>query len=154
MWPIIHSTCKKIWQYAFLIGGLEDGQLVAGPWGDLSLHLHKLLLRFVESRVAAMSRAQGCVPMHFACSSDCHSWDPGQGQLQSVVRGLYCWRSDGGRKGRPLRWRGRPGGPVGSAVPLCHKTKIWQFLTMSCEAKCSDCVIPNYVSLVSHWVHL
>ena len=75
MWPIIHSTCKKIWQYDFLIGGLEDGQLVAGPWGDLSPDLHKLLLRFAESRVAAMSRAQG--------------WEAGPGQLGKVM-GEIC----------------------------------------------------------------
>ena len=53
------------------LGGLEDGQLVAGPWGDLSPDLHKLLLRFAESRVAAMSRAQG--------------WEAGPGQLGKVM---------------------------------------------------------------------
>ena len=36
-------------------GALSEGQLVAGPWGDLSPHLHQLL----KSRVAAMGRAQG-----------------------------------------------------------------------------------------------
>ena len=41
------------------LGGLDEGQLVAGPWGDLSPHFHKLLRAFAESRVAAMSRAQG-----------------------------------------------------------------------------------------------
>ena len=40
-------------------GGLCQGQLVAGPWGDLSPHLHQLLRLFAESRVAAMGRAQG-----------------------------------------------------------------------------------------------
>ena len=39
-------------------GGLCQGQLVAGPWGDLSPHLHQLLRLFAESRVAAMGRAQ------------------------------------------------------------------------------------------------
>ena len=53
------------------LGGLEGGQLVAGPWGDLSPDLHKLLLIFAESRVAAMSRAQG--------------WEAGPGQLGKVV---------------------------------------------------------------------
>ena len=53
------------------LGGLEDGQLVAGPWGDLSPDLHKLLLVFAESRVAAMSRAQG--------------WEAGPGQLGKVM---------------------------------------------------------------------
>ena len=40
-------------------GALSEGQLVAGPWGDLSPHLHQLLKLFAESRVAAMGRAQG-----------------------------------------------------------------------------------------------
>ena len=40
-------------------------------WGDLSPDLHKLLLIFAESRVAAMSRAQG--------------WEAGPGQLGKVV---------------------------------------------------------------------
>ena len=53
------------------LGGLEDGELVAGPWGDLSPDLHKLLLVFAESRVAAMSRAQG--------------WEAGPGQLGKVM---------------------------------------------------------------------
>ena len=53
------------------LGGLEGGQLVAGPWGDLSPDLHKLLLVFAESRVAAMSRAQG--------------WEAGPGQLGKVM---------------------------------------------------------------------
>ena len=53
------------------LGGLEDGELVAGPWGDLSPDLHKLLLCFAESRVAAMSRAQG--------------WEAGPGQLGKVM---------------------------------------------------------------------
>ena len=53
------------------LGGLEDGELVAGPWGDLSPDLHKLLLVFEESRVAAMSRAQG--------------WEAGPGQLGKVM---------------------------------------------------------------------
>ena len=39
-------------------GGLCQGQLVAGPWGDPSPHLHQLLRLFAESRVAAMGRAQ------------------------------------------------------------------------------------------------
>ena len=41
------------------LGGLSEGQLVAGPWGDLSPHFHQLLKLFAESRVAAMGRAQG-----------------------------------------------------------------------------------------------
>ena len=53
------------------LGGLEHGQLVAGPWGDLSPHLHQLLLTFAEARVAAMSRAQG--------------WEAGPGQLGKVT---------------------------------------------------------------------
>ena len=39
--------------------------------GDLSPHFHKLLLAFAESRVAAMSRAQG--------------WEAGDGQLGKVM---------------------------------------------------------------------
>ena len=41
------------------LGGLTEGQLVAGPWGDLSPDFHQLLKLFAESRVAAMGRAQG-----------------------------------------------------------------------------------------------
>ena len=40
-------------------GGLGRGQLVAGPWGDLSPHFHSLLKMFAEQRVAAMGRATG-----------------------------------------------------------------------------------------------
>ena len=53
------------------LGGLEEGQLVAGLWRDLSPHFHKLLLAFAESLVAAMSRAQG--------------WEAGDGQLSKVM---------------------------------------------------------------------
>ena len=41
------------------MGGLEQGQLVAGPWGDLSSDLHLLLRLFAEQRCAAMGRARG-----------------------------------------------------------------------------------------------
>ena len=44
---------------------------MAGPWGDLSPHLHQLLRTFAESRVAAVSRAQG--------------WEAGPGQLGKVM---------------------------------------------------------------------
>ena len=40
-------------------GGLSQGQLVAGPWGDLSPHFHSLLKVFAEERVAARGRASG-----------------------------------------------------------------------------------------------
>ena len=40
-------------------GSLREGQLVAGPWGDLSPHLHQLLSIFAVARVEAMGRAQG-----------------------------------------------------------------------------------------------
>ena len=53
------------------LGGLSEGRLVAGPWGDLSPDFHKLLIAFAESRVAAMSRAQG--------------WEAGPGQLGKVT---------------------------------------------------------------------
>ena len=53
------------------LGGLEQGQLVAGPWGDLSPHFHQLLLCFAESRVAALSRAQG--------------WEAGPGQSGQIT---------------------------------------------------------------------
>ena len=53
------------------LGGLEEGELVAGPWGDISPHFHQLLLSFAESRVAALSRSQG--------------WEAGPGQLGKVV---------------------------------------------------------------------
>ena len=40
-------------------GGLADGQLVAGPWDDLSPHLHQLLELFAESRAATIERSRG-----------------------------------------------------------------------------------------------
>ena len=40
-------------------GTLCQGQLVAGPWGDLSPHLHSLLKLCAEQRVAGISRAEG-----------------------------------------------------------------------------------------------
>ena len=43
-------------------GGLCQGQLVAGPWGDLSPHLHQLLRLFAESRVAAKGIPRGGRP--------------------------------------------------------------------------------------------
>ena len=53
------------------MGGLEEGQLVAGPWGDVSPDLHQLLKTFAESRVAALSRGQG--------------WEAGPGKLGKVM---------------------------------------------------------------------
>ena len=44
------------------LGGLSQGQLVAGPWGDCSPHLHKLLRCFAEQMDAAEGRATGVVP--------------------------------------------------------------------------------------------
>ena len=44
------------------LGGLSQGQLVAGPWGDCSPHLHKLLRYFADQRVTAEGRASGLVP--------------------------------------------------------------------------------------------
>ena len=41
------------------LGGLEQGKLVAGPWGDLSPDFHNLLRKFAEARCAAMARAAG-----------------------------------------------------------------------------------------------
>ena len=52
-------------------GALCQGQLVAGPWGDLSQHFHQLLKVFAQSRVAAMSRAQG--------------WEAGPGMLGKMM---------------------------------------------------------------------
>lgn len=40
-------------------GSLSQGQLVAGPWGDLSPHFHCALKLFAEERVAALGRATG-----------------------------------------------------------------------------------------------
>ena len=53
------------------LGGLEEGQLVAGPWGDVSPDLHQLLKTFAESRAAALSRSQG--------------WEVGPGQLGKIM---------------------------------------------------------------------
>ena len=43
-------------------GGLSQGQLVAGPWGDLSPHFHCLIKLCAEQRVAALGRATGEAP--------------------------------------------------------------------------------------------
>ena len=40
-------------------GGLSQGQLVVGPWRDLSPHFHVLLKVFAEKRVAAKGRVSG-----------------------------------------------------------------------------------------------
>ena len=40
-------------------GSLSQGQLVAGPWGDLSPHFHCLLKLCAEQRVSALGRATG-----------------------------------------------------------------------------------------------
>jgi hypothetical protein len=53
------------------LGALTEGQLVAGPWGDLSPHLHQLLRTFAESRVAATGLARG--------------WEAGPGELGKVM---------------------------------------------------------------------
>ena len=53
------------------LGALSEGQLVAGPWGDLSPHLHLLLKQCAESRVSAIERAQG--------------WEAGPGLLGKVM---------------------------------------------------------------------
>ena len=50
---------------------LCEGQLVAGPWGDLSPHLHALLKLCAELRVEKMSQAQG--------------WEAGPGALGKVM---------------------------------------------------------------------
>ena len=52
-------------------GTLCEGQLVAGPWGDLSPHLHALLKLCAELRVEKMSQAQG--------------WEAGPGALGKVM---------------------------------------------------------------------
>ena len=41
------------------LGGLDEGKLVAGPWGDLSSDLHIMLRCFAQARCAAMARARG-----------------------------------------------------------------------------------------------
>ena len=41
------------------LGGLDEGKLVAGPWGDLSSDRQNLLRCFAQSRCAAMARARG-----------------------------------------------------------------------------------------------
>ena len=52
-------------------GGLCQGQLEAGQWGDLSPHLHSLLRTFAEARVLSLSRARG--------------WEMGSGELGMVM---------------------------------------------------------------------
>ena len=58
-------------------GGLADGQLVAGPWDDLSPHLHQLLKLFAESRVTTIKRAQG--------------YEVDRGDRVSFARGRPLW---------------------------------------------------------------
>ena len=41
------------------LGGLDEGKLVAGTWGDMSSDLHQLLRIFAETRCAKMDRAAG-----------------------------------------------------------------------------------------------
>ena len=41
------------------LGGLEEGKLVVGPWGDMSSDFHQLLRIFAETRCARMGRAAG-----------------------------------------------------------------------------------------------
>ena len=41
------------------MGGLEEGKLVVGPWGDMSSDFHQLLRIFAETRCARMGRAAG-----------------------------------------------------------------------------------------------
>ena len=41
------------------LGSVEEGKLVAGPWGDLSSDFHKLFRCFAQARCAAMARARG-----------------------------------------------------------------------------------------------
>ena len=41
------------------LGGIDQGRLVAGPWGDISADFHHLLPLFAESRCAALGRAAG-----------------------------------------------------------------------------------------------
>ena len=51
--------------------GLCQGQLVTGPWGDLSPHFHCILRTFAEVRVSSLSRARG--------------WEMGSGELGMVM---------------------------------------------------------------------
>ena len=41
------------------LDSVEEGKLVAGPWGDLSSDFHKLFRCFAQARCAAMARARG-----------------------------------------------------------------------------------------------
>ena len=41
------------------LGGIDQGRLVAGPWGDISSDFHELLGVFARSRCAALGRAAG-----------------------------------------------------------------------------------------------
>ena len=79
------------------IGGLEQGQLVAGPWGDLSSDLHLLLWLFAEQRCAAMGRARG--------------WegDPDVLLAKSDGRGSALYECDSGKSSGFL--------PAGEVVP-------------------------------------
>ena len=65
--PQLGLLVSRLWGY----GTLCEGQLVAGPWGDLSPHLHSLFKLCEELRVAKMSQAQG--------------WEAGPGMLGKVM---------------------------------------------------------------------
>ena len=60
------------------MGGLHRGGLVAGPWGDISADLAKLIQIFAESRAENLSRAQG--------------WEAGDlvGKLTGEIRRSLC----------------------------------------------------------------
>ena len=120
-------------------GTLCEGQLVAGPWGDISPHLHSLLKLCAELRVAKISLAQG--------------WEAGLGVLGrvmgeirrgfsvTVVRGAaicllerlaqvpgqlrrgdsspFAWRRGGGGRERPTSWPTRVRESPGWGGHLC-----------------------------------
>ena len=60
------------------MGGLHRGGLVAGPWGDISADLAKLIQIFAKSRAENLSRAQG--------------WEAGDlvGKLTGEIRRSLC----------------------------------------------------------------
>ena len=120
---------------------------MAGPWGDLSPHLHQLLKLFAESRVAAMGRAQGreagegmlgkvmgeirrafsvaVVRSQALCLFERLSQlGPGQEQQHSGGSKFWGWRRGGGEKGKHLPWPTRGEAWTGSAELLFLEAKL------------------------------
>ena len=107
-------------------GGLFEGQLVAGPWGELSPHLHQLLRLFAESRVAARARAQG--------------WEDGPNMLGKVM-GEVGLQSHGDENSGPLP--AGEAGPPGARGPGRCPEEVGHHGAVGEEEKGKACLRPD-----------